>query len=252
MEELLHLILKDTDYESYIQDGTESGRERWDNVQEFLKVARDFGDTDLGAVLEQIALVSDVDSLGDDEDSSGAPCLMTLHSAKGLEFPLVFIVGLNDGVLPHRRSFDDPEEMAEERRLFYVGLTRAKEQVYLTYTFRRRNFGEDAIGLPSRFLDDIPDELMVGDVSGRHSRSLASGKIRQVLRRPSAEVMPAAPVPASLQFTTGQRVSHSNFGTGMVIDSKLAGSDELVVVAFDAVGIKRLVAGTADLQVEAN
>lgn len=252
MEEVLHLILKDTDYERYIQDGTGIGLDRWDNVQELLKVARDFGDTDLGAVLEQIALVSDVDSLGDDQDSSGAPCLMTLHSAKGLEFPLVFIVGLNDGVLPHRRSFDEPEEMAEERRLFYVGLTRAKEQIYLTYTFRRRNFGEDAMGLPSRFLDDIPDELMVGDVSGRPSRSLASGPSRQVTRRPSADVVPASSVPVSLQFTTGQRVHHSNFGSGMVIDSKLVGSDEIVVVAFDGVGIKRLVAGTANLEVKAN
>lgn len=246
--ELLQLILKDTDYSSYIQDGTESGRERWENVQEFLKAARDFGDTDLGAVLEQIALVADVDSLGEEQDLSGAPSLMTLHSAKGLEFPLVFIVGLNDGVLPHRRSFDEPEEMAEERRLFYVGLTRAKEQVYLTHTFRRRNFGDDSLGIPSRFLDDIPDDLLNGDVTARRYSGHTTAKRNIVPLRHKVADTPG--VPAELEFSTGQRVSHSSFGTGLVIESKPVGSDEMVIVAFDGVGIKRLVAGSANLQIE--
>ena len=247
--ELLQLILKDTDYSSYLQDGSESGRERWENVQEFLKAARDFGDTDLGAVLEQIALVADVDSLGADQDASGAASLMTLHSAKGLEFPLVFIVGMNDGVLPHRRSFEEPEEMAEERRLFYVGLTRAKEQVYLTYTFRRRNFGDDSLGIPSRFLDDIPDDLLNGNVTvPRPSRHITA----QQSIDPWRHTVPDAPsVPTEQQFSTGQRVSHSSFGSGLVIESKQVGSDELVIVAFDGVGIKRLVAGSANLQIEA-
>jgi len=247
--ELLQLILKDTDYSSYLQDGSDSGRERWENVQEFLKAARDFGDTDLGAVLEQIALVADVDSLGADQDASGAASLMTLHSAKGLEFPLVFIVGMNDGVLPHRRSFEEPEEMAEERRLFYVGLTRAKEQVYLTYTFRRRNFGDDSLGIPSRFLDDIPDDLLNGNVTvPRPSRHITA----QQSIDPWRHTVPDAPsVPTEQQFSTGQRVSHSSFGSGLVIESKQVGSDELVIVAFDGVGIKRLVAGSANLQIEA-
>jgi DNA helicase-2/ATP-dependent DNA helicase PcrA len=173
---------------------------------------------------------------------------MTLHSAKGLEFPLVFIVGLNDGVLPHRRSFDEPEEMAEERRLFYVGLTRAKEQVYLTHTFRRRNFGDDSLGIPSRFLDDIPDDLLNGDVTVRPpSRHIMA----QQSIGPWRHTVPDAPsVPAEHQFSTGQRVSHSSFGTGLVIESKPVGSDEMVIVAFDGVGIKRLVAGSANLQIE--
>ncbi len=250
--ELLQLILKDTDYGSYIQDGSESGRERWENVQELLKVTRDFGDTELGAVLEQVALVADVDSLDTEQDGGGAPSLMTLHSAKGLEFPLVFIVGLNDGVLPHRRSFDEPEEMAEERRLFYVGLTRAKEQVYLTHTFRRRNFGDDSLGLPSRFLDDIPDELLSGDVTSRRSSSRRQSQPGELLPQQTVAAVRAVPAPIALQFSTGQRVSHSKFGTGMVIESKPVGSDEMVIVAFDGVGIKRLVAGSANLQVEAD
>ena len=246
--ELLQLILRDTDYRSHIQDGSESGRERWENVRELLKVARDFGDTDLSAVLEQFALVADVDSLSADQEESGAPSLMTLHSAKGLEFPVVFIVGMNDGVLPHRRSFDDPEEMEEERRLFYVGLTRAKELVYLTHTFRWRDFGHDSLGLPSRFLDDIPDELLNGGVSDRRPGTRPRA---QRSKEPWQQTVGAADVPSTmLQFSTGQRVSHSSFGVGMVIESKSVGSDEMVIVAFDGFGIKRLVAGSANLQVE--
>ena len=254
--QLLQLILKDTEYQSYILDGSESGRERWENVQELRKVTRDFGDTELTAVLEQIALVADVDGLGAEQDGSGAPSLMTLHSAKGLEFPLVFIVGLNDGVLPHRRSFDEPEEMAEERRLFYVGLTRAKEQVYLTHTFRRRNFGDDSLGLPSRFLDDIPEELLSGDVTGRRPRSRPQAQRNVGLRQQTVTgargASAAASTPAALQFSSGQRVSHSSFGPGMEIESKPVGDDEMVIVAFDGVGVKRLVAGAANLQVEAD
>jgi len=167
---------------------------------------------------------------------------------------MVFIVGLNDGVLPHRRSFDEPEEMAEERRLFYVGLTRAKEQVYLTHTFRRRSFGDDSLGLPSRFLDDIPDELLSGDVTGGRKRSdpRAQRNVGPWQQTVTAARTAGAPAPAVLQFSSGQRVSHSSFGPGMVIESKPVGDDEMVIVAFDGVGVKRLVAGAANLQVEAD
>src|SRR5690606_19040276 len=116
-------------------------------------------DQSLGDFLAEQALVADVDSLVEDEDKV---TLLTLHSAKGLEYPVVFITGLEEGLLPHSRSFDDPDGMAEERRLLYVGLTRAKDQVYLTYAFRRMLYGDSIPGVPSRFLADIPEELTEG------------------------------------------------------------------------------------------
>jgi len=109
--------------------------------------------------LADVALVSDVDNLSETVD---APTLLTLHSAKGLEFPVVFITGLEEGMLPHSRSLDDAEQMAEERRLMYVGLTRAKDRLYLTYAFTRTRYGDNDFNVPSRFLDDIPPELVEG------------------------------------------------------------------------------------------
>ena len=158
--ELLDLVLEQTDYRRYIDDGTEEGQERWANVMEFRSVATLAELAPLSEFLEQIALVSDVDTLSDEQ--SNAATLLTLHAAKGLEFPIVFITGLEEGILPHSRSLEDMEELAEERRLFYVGLTRAKDRVYLLHTFRRTFYGEASVGTPSRFLNDIPEELVEG------------------------------------------------------------------------------------------
>ena len=119
---LSHIVI------AYIDDGTEEGVERWENIQELRQAAYELSELDLMTFLEHVALVSDQDTLSDQQN---APTLLTLHSAKGLEFPVVFIIGLDDGVLPHQRSFDDPEAMAEERRLFYVGVTRAKDRLSL-------------------------------------------------------------------------------------------------------------------------
>ena len=120
-------------------------------------VAAEFPEADLGAFLEQVALVSDQDTLAEE---GKAPTLLTLHAAKGLEFPVVFILGLDDGVLPHQRSFDDAEAMLEERRLLYVGMTRAKDRLYLLRAFRRSLYGDSSVSMPSRFLKDIPAHLM--------------------------------------------------------------------------------------------
>ena len=109
-----------------------------------------------------MALVADVDSLKDQVD---APVLMTLHAAKGLEFPVVFITGMEEGLLPHSRSLEDPDEMAEERRLCYVGITRAKDRVFLSYAFRRSMWGSSDVSTPSRFLSDIPKALISGSAS---------------------------------------------------------------------------------------
>ncbi len=157
--ELLDMVIEDVRYRGYIDDGTEAGRDRWENVLELRKVAAIYDEAPLSTFLEEIALVSDVDALAEDEN---VPVLMTLHAAKGLEFDVVFIVGLTDGLLPHSRSMDDPEELAEERRLFYVGLTRARKRVFLVYPFATFN----GICAPSRFLEDIPRHLLVGHAPG--------------------------------------------------------------------------------------
>ncbi|MFZ1471339.1 MAG: UvrD-helicase domain-containing protein [Anaerolineae bacterium] len=161
--ELLEAVLKDTGLEKYMRDGTGEGDDRWNNVLELRNVAARYANIaapdNLTLFLEEVALVADADDL---PEQSNAPTLLTLHTAKGLEFPIVFMVGMEDGLLPHARSLEDPEEMEEERRLAYVGITRAKERLYLTHAFRRTRWGSDDVSSPSRFLQDIPAKLMEG------------------------------------------------------------------------------------------
>ncbi|MCI0394685.1 MAG: UvrD-helicase domain-containing protein [Chloroflexi bacterium] len=278
--DLLDAILQATDYRGYVDDGTEEGQDRWANVMELRGVAIEYGEVSLSEFLENVALISDVDDL---EEEASAPTLLTLHAAKGLEFPAVFITGLEDGVLPHSRSLDDGEELAEERRLFYVGLTRAKDQLYLSYAFRRNLYGESAVTTPSRFLLDIPDQLLEGIGSGRSSgqrreetkrrasdwnwaspasttayrpgewRPDSSYPESKSLPEPSRWTEPAGeprqPAATQTQFRTGQKVSHAKFGEGIVIESKSTGNDEEVVVAFAGLGIKKLVASMARLEI---
>ena len=146
---LFDRILEDVNYQAYIDDQSEEGVDRSENVQELRRIAFEYQDRSLVDFLENIALVSDQDTLPDRIDT---PTLLTLHAAKGLEFPWVFITGLDDGLLPHSRSRDDPEEMAEERRLFYVGITRARDQLYLVRAEARATFGAYASTIPSSFL----------------------------------------------------------------------------------------------------
>src|SRR5512133_1476124 len=160
LPELFDRILEDTVYYEYINDGTEEGSGRWENVQELRRLTYEFEDRGLTAFLENLALVSDQDTVPEDAE---APALLTLHAAKGLEFPVVMITGMDDGILPHSRSLDDPEEMAEERRLFYVGLTRAKYRLYLVRAEQRSLYGSYQDSIASRFLGDIPEELLEPD-----------------------------------------------------------------------------------------
>ena len=154
-----------------MRDGTEEGEDRWDNVQELRKAIRKYAgappDVALVQFLEEVSLVADIDSMKEEVD---APILMTLHTAKGLEYPVVFVIGLEEGLFPHSRSFEDPAQMEEERRLFYVGITRAKERLYLINAFRRAHYGSSEPGEPSRFLADIPREMIAG-ASGNSSTS---------------------------------------------------------------------------------
>jgi len=172
--DLLDLLVKDSGYQEYIL-GELDGEERWENILELRTVAQQYADLvppdGLAVFLEGVALVSDVDGLDATVD---AVTLITLHQAKGLEFPVVFIVGMEEGILPHRRSFDDPEQMEEERRLCYVGVTRAKQRVYLVRAFRRSLMGSSTVNSPSRFLSDIPSHLVVGGTPWREEASLAA------------------------------------------------------------------------------
>lgn len=239
--ELLDLVLEKSGYSTYIQDGTEEGEDRWNNILELRTVAREYLDLPPGesltAFLEGVALVSDVDNF---DETVNAPTLLTLHMAKGLEFPVVFIVGLEEGLFPHSRSFDDPEAMEEERRLCYVGITRAKERLYLVHAFRRTMYGESQVSVPSRFITDIPAHLMLG-------RKEAVGEEE---RRYRWQIQwPTTPEPVvRVQFEAGDRVRHRLFGEGIVIESKIMGDDEEVTVAFEAKGIKRLLASFAKLE----
>jgi DNA helicase II / ATP-dependent DNA helicase PcrA len=258
--QLIDRVLEDTGYSGYIRDGADSpsdeGEERWDNVMELRNVAAEYSELTLTDFLADVALVSDVDNLSGDVD---AVTLLTLHSAKGLEFPVVFIVGLEEGLLPHSRSLEAPEEMAEERRLMYVGLTRAEARLFLTYAFVRTRYGETEVAIPSRFLEDIPLELVDGDwqgnkKSGRTSQSnpRRSGPGRTpgtgyvVTGAPPARS--SSPSQDAPQFRAGQRVRHAQFGEGLVIESRPDGADEIVTVSFEGVGLKRLVASLAQLE----
>ena len=217
---------------------------RIENIRELGGVAAEFAerdpDGDLAAFLEQVALVSEQDEY--DEEAS-AVTLMTLHNAKGLEFPVVFIVGLEDGDFPHYRSMTDAHELEEERRLAYVGITRAKERLYLCHAWSRSLFGQSSYNPPSRFLSEIPEELVrslesEAPAPGRATwaaaasvpRGVASGRREPVLVGP------------------GDTVVHERWGEGVVLSVSGAGPDAEATVAFGEVGEKRLLLAYAPLR----
>ena len=240
--ELFDRITKDINYKEYIDDGTEEGAERWENVQELRRLTVEYEDRTLTDFLETVALISDQDTLS---EGKNAPTLLTLHAAKGLEFGAVFIIGLDDGILPHSRSFDDPEAMEEERRLFYVGITRAEDRLYLLRALRRGGRGYSEETIPSRYLDDIPPELLAGKSRGGQSYRSASRTSTPAWLRNEA-------VSTSLseaRFRAGMRVQHPTWGEGMVLNSRLQDNDETVDVVFESVGIKRLAASLANLSI---
>jgi DNA helicase-2/ATP-dependent DNA helicase PcrA len=266
--DLFDRIMADTRYRLHlptISDTKDQLIEREENLSELRgRLAQAEADSStLADFLTETALVADVDSLDENAD---AVTLLTLHSAKGLEFPIVMIAGLEDGLLPHLRSLDDPEGIAEERRLLYVGLTRAKDQVYLTYAFRRYLYGGSDTNLPSRFLADLPANLIEGLYSsGSASRRDSLSYQRETtwdqagFSAPRAKIIPfpgasAAKLPPKpelppTQFKPRMRVHHPKFGEGVVLESQRTPDDEEVTVVFPVHGVKRLAASFARLTV---
>jgi DNA helicase-2/ATP-dependent DNA helicase PcrA len=239
---LLDEILERTGYRAYIL-GKEDGEERWENVVELRSVASEYDalapEEALTAFLEKVSLVSDIDEL---DEKADAVTLITLHQAKGLEFPAVFIVGLEEGMLPHRKSFDDPAQMEEERRLCYVGITRAKKHLYLLRSHRRNLFGGSTANPPSRFLRDISPHLISPRGLWEDSPTpVASLDFSQDLR-------PSVRHSSTLTLQVGDHVRHGRFGLGIVMNCSPTSDDQELTVAFEEFGVKRLLASLAPLE----
>lgn len=250
---LMDRILEETDYHAYIDDGTEEGSERWENVMELRRLASEYRDPGLDLFLERVALVSDQDTV---DTNANVPTLLTLHAAKGLEFPVVFIIGLDDGTLPHSRSFEDAEEMMEERRLFYVGITRAKDGLFLVHPLNRSSYGFAEPVEPSRFLVDIPAELLkeetldsMGRGNGRRSGGLHSRSSGYRPDRWDSTPAPSARI-IEPRYRPGVRVVHPVWGEGMVLNSRIQDDDEIVDIFFETMGLKRVAASLAKLEVK--
>jgi len=240
---LLDAVLEGTGYKAYILN-EEDGEERWENIQELYTVARDYNELSpaeaLAAFLEKASLYSDTDELN---EKAEATTLITLHQAKGLEFPVVFIVGMEEGLLPHRRSLEDPEELEEERRLCYVGVTRAQQRVYLLHTYRRSLFGGSSATQRSRFLEDIPPQFIT------RKGMLGEEEKEEDFTPVTVLYSKATPRPFSnLRLEIGDHVHHKVFGDGVVINCSPNKDDQEITVAFEAAGVKRLLLSLAPLE----
>lgn len=229
LSDFIQKVFSESGYEKYLQDGTMEGEMRWENVKELITVAQKYDKEELSneqkidEFLEEVALATDADK---GEEVKDSVYLMTLHSAKGLEFSTVFIVGLEEGILPHSRSMLNQVEMEEERRLMYVGVTRAKEKAYLCFTRQRNIFGSTQINPPSRFLSEIPEHLIL-----EHEKDDEEHKTY----RPDKKTLDTKNK-KNIKFKDGEHVHHPEFGDGMVISTQ----DEIITVAFKKSGIKKL------------
>lgn len=230
--ELMEIVFKESGYEKYLLDGTDEGEMRFENIRELLTVAKKYdeyiGEEALNLFLEEVALIADTDNI---DQSKDCVHMMTLHSAKGLEFKVVFIAGLEEGILPHSRSIISQSEMEEERRLMYVGITRAKEKVYLAFTNERNIFGSTQINAPSRFFDDIPEHLL--EACKKQSSNKFSFKKDASKSRLSTS-----------DFKGGERVEHEKFGQGLIISAQ----GDILTIAFAKAGLKKLSASIAPLR----
>ncbi len=264
VEDLIDCVLRDTGYlEELENERTPQAQSRIDNLHELISVAQEFAaseeENNLENFLAHVALVSDID---DTELGEDAITLMTLHSSKGLEFPVVFLVGMEEGLFPHARTLMDETEIEEERRLCYVGITRAKEKLFLSSTKMRTIYGNTVTYPPSRFLQEIPARLV--KTIKRQERFSALENFKQVSEKYSARpqkpastfnphsFMPQKPAAAAggtgTRFNTGDRVSHSKWGEGMVVSVKDSPDGQEVKVAFAGAGVRSLLTKYAVLK----
>ena len=241
LPEFFDMVIDRIGYQSYLASDTD-GEERWENVKELRTVAEQYKDypapEGLALFLEGVTLVSDVDELDEKVD---AVTLITLHQAKGLEFPVVFIVGMEEGVLPHIKSLDDPSQMEEERRLCYVGITRAKHLVYLVRAYRRNLMGGSLVNEASRFLADIPQDLVKrkGTANGEEGMASVYSWNKSTTYAPSTQI---------LELQAGDRVRHNKFGEGIVVSYQPLKNDAQATVEFNGIGVKKLLLSFAKLE----
>ncbi|MDI3280465.1 MAG: 3'-5' exonuclease, partial [Bacillota bacterium] len=252
---LAEQVLARTGYWQELEaERTEEALGRLENLKEFLAMAQRFvqrsPDPRLGPFLEEIALLTDIDTYDEQQD---AVVLMTLHSAKGLEFPVVFLVGMEEGIFPHARAAWEFAELEEERRLCYVGITRAQDRLYLTYAANRTVYGGREPRLPSRFLEEIPRELrqeVVPPWRRLEAEAAADGRAKGVSSSGPASggaLSGAAAAPGE-RWRVGDRVRHHRWGLGTVVSVTEAGPDVTLAVAFPGQGVKKLLAGLAPLE----
>jgi len=249
-DDLYDEVIERTGYIAMLEaKPTDENIARVENVKELksniINYMKETGDTGIAGFLDEVALYTDMDNFDRDAD---CVVMMTMHSAKGLEFPNVFIVGMEEGMFPGVRSIGEPEEMEEERRLCYVALTRAREHLHLCCARQRMLFGRTSANRPSRFIDEIPDEHIDKPrvAMARQSAPAQSGYSAPLRKQPVSFAPSASKIPAA-NFQKGDMVNHKAFGRGMITSMTPMGGDALIEIAFDGIGTKRLMLRAASM-----
>ena len=274
--EIFNGIMTESGYIEMLKQDKEKGEERIENIEQLGANLKRYDEENPGATitdfLEEIALLSDIDNFNESNDSVS---MMTLHASKGLEFPVCFIVGMEEGCFPGEQAAYYPEEIEEERRLAYVGITRAKEKLYLTNTKCRMTYGKYVRNIISRFCDEIPKALIDEENGGgsyssydsydssyktgsydsynnsynrSYSSSYTPAQNKPAQKRPVKQVSKAPAAPVDIDFSPGDKVRHKKFGDGLVLTTRTMGNDLLLEVAFDSCGTKKLMAKSARLE----
>jgi DNA helicase-2/ATP-dependent DNA helicase PcrA len=258
--ELVEEVLEKTGYREMLKaEKSLEAQSRLENLEELLSVTKNFEDTNedksLVAFLTDLALVADIDSMDEDGEKADSIALMTLHSAKGLEFPVVFLIGLEEGVFPHSRSLMEEAEMEEERRLAYVGITRAEQKLFLTNAQMRTLFGRTSMNQASRFINEIPEDLLERANEERKSPFGTGSTSGSAFGRPAAVRKPVMrPVAANtgadeIGWKVGDKAEHGKWGIGTVVSVKGQGEGTELDIAFPSpTGIKRLLAKFAPIK----